>query len=257
MNREEFFEEEEEEVSADNKMGFLPVKKLIVTMSLPMMVSMLVQALYNIVDSIFVSHVSEDALTAVTLAFPLQMMIISVGSGTGVGINALLSKSLGEKDQKSVNRAANNGLFLTLMSVIAFIIIGIFVAEPFIRSQADSEVIAQYGTTYLSICCTLSFGVFFQMTFERLLQSTGRTHLSMISQLTGTIINLIFDPILIFGYFGAPELGVAGAAYATVMGQIVAAFAGLILNLKYNLDYTRIRYTSHTRRGRSLARPDS
>ena len=233
MNQEELLENE---VSADNKMGYLPVKKLIVSMSLPMMVSMLVQALYNIVDSIFVSHVSEDALTAVTLAFPLQMMIISVGSGTGVGINALLSKALGEKKQKSVNKAANNGLLLTLLSFIVFIAVGIYLADPFIRSQTDSEVIAAQGTAYLSICCTLSFGVFFQMTFERLLQSTGRTHLSMISQLTGTIVNIIFDPILIFGYFGAPALGVVGAAYATVMGQIVAACAGLFLNLKYNPD---------------------
>lgn len=233
MSQEELLENE---VSADNKMGFLPVKKLIVTMSLPMMVSMLVQALYNIVDSIFVSHVSEDALTAVTLAFPLQMMIISVGSGTGVGINALLSKALGEKKQKSVNKAANNGLLLTFLSFLVFIAIGIYVADPFIRSQTESEIIAAQGSAYLSICCTLSLGVFFQMTFERLLQSTGRTHLSMVSQLTGTIVNIIFDPILIFGYFGVPALGVEGAAYATVLGQTVAACMGLFLNLKYNTD---------------------
>ncbi|MBR1773284.1 MAG: MATE family efflux transporter [Eubacterium sp.] len=197
---------------------------------------MLVQAMYNIVDSIFVSHLSEDALTAVTLAFPLQMMIISVGSGTGVGINALLSKALGEKKQKRANKAANNGLLLTFISFIIFVAVGIFIAEPFIRSQTDSANIADMGTVYLYTCCTLSIGVFFQMTFERLLQSTGRTHLSMISQITGAVINIIFDPIFIFGYFGIEGMGVVGAAYATVLGQCVAAVVGLILNVKFNPD---------------------
>ncbi len=226
--------EEEEEVAQDNKMGTLPVKRLIVSMSLPMMISMLVQAMYNIVDSIFVSHLSEDALTAVTLAFPLQMMIISVGSGTGVGINALLSKALGEKKQKRANKAANNGLLLTFISFIVFVAVGIFLAEPFIKSQTDSINIANMGTVYLYTCCTLSIGVFFQMTFERLLQSTGRTHLSMISQITGAVINIIFDPIFIFGYFGIEGMGVIGAAYATVLGQCIAAIVGLVLNVKFN-----------------------
>lgn len=228
--------EEEEELAQDNKMGTLPIKRLIVSMSLPMMISMLVQAMYNIVDSIFVSHLSEDALTAVTLAFPLQMMIISVGSGTGVGINALLSKALGEKKQKKANKAANNGLLLTFISFIIFVAVGIFIAEPFIRSQTDSANIADMGAVYLYTCCTLSIGVFFQMTFERLLQSTGRTHLSMISQITGAVINIIFDPIFIFGYFGIEGMGVVGAAYATVLGQCVAAVVGLILNVKFNSD---------------------
>ena len=227
---------EEEEPAKDNKMGTLPVKKLIVSMSLPMMISMLVQALYNIVDSIFVSQLSEHALTAVTMAFPLQMMIISVGSGTGVGINALLSKALGEKKQKSANKAANNGLLLTLLSFIVFIAVGIFIAEPFIASQTDDSSIINMGAGYLYTCCTLSLGVFFQMTFERLLQSTGRTHLSMISQMAGAIINIIFDPIFIFGFAGIPAFGVIGAAFATVLGQTVAAIIGLILNVKYNVD---------------------
>ncbi len=227
---------EEEEPAKDNKMGTLPVKKLIVSMSLPMMISMLVQALYNIVDSIFVSQLSEHALTAVTMAFPLQMMIISVGSGTGVGINALLSKALGEKKQKSANKAANNGLLLTLLSFIVFIAVGIFIAEPFIASQTDDSIIVNMGAGYLYTCCTLSLGVFFQMTFERLLQSTGRTHLSMISQMAGAIINIIFDPIFIFGFAGIPAFGVIGAAFATVLGQTVAAIIGLILNVKYNVD---------------------
>lgn len=229
-------EDEDEEEAAENKMGTLPVKQLIVSMSLPMMISMLVQALYNIVDSVFVSRVSEDALTAVTMAFPLQMMIISVGSGTGVGINALLSKALGEKKQKKANKAANNGLLLTLLSFIVFVAVGLFVAEPFIRSQTNQSNIADMGSAYLVICCTLSFGVFFQMTFERLLQSTGRTHLSMISQITGAVINIIFDPIFIFGLLGFPAMGVAGAAYATVLGQTIAAITGFILNIKYNTD---------------------
>ena len=229
-------DEEDEIAPPENKMGTLPVKRLIVFMSLPMMISMLVQALYNIVDSIFVSQISEDALTAVTMAFPLQMMIISVGSGTGVGINALLSKALGEKKQKRANKAANMGLLLTLLSFMVFVAVGLFVAEPFIRSQTDKSNIVDMGSAYLYVCCTLSLGVFFQMTFERLLQSTGRTQLSMISQMTGAIINIIFDPIFIFGYFGVPAFGVIGAAYATVLGQTVAAVVGLILNLKFNVD---------------------
>ena len=221
---------------AENKMGVLPVKQLIVSMSIPMMISMLVQALYNIVDSMFVSHVSEESLTAVTLAFPLQMMIISVGSGTGVGINAILSKALGEKKQKRANKAANNGILLAIIHFIIFIPIGIYVAEPFIRSQTSNGTIAEMGSTYLGICCMLSLGVFLQMTFERLLQSTGRTLLSMASQITGAVVNMILDPILIFGLLGFPALGVEGAAYATVCGQCVAACLGLFLNVKYNIE---------------------
>ena len=215
-------------------MGVLPVKKLIISMSLPMMISMLVQALYNVVDSIFVAQVSKDALAAVTYAFPMQTMMIAVGSGTGVGINALLSKSLGEKNFKRANAAANNGLFLTILSALVFLGVGLLGAGPFIRSQVSNPQIVDYGTTYLGICCSFSFGIFFQMTLERLLQSTGLTIFSMISQGTGAVINIIFDPILIFGYFGFPKLGVAGAAYATVLGQCVAAVLGLILNLKFN-----------------------
>ena len=231
-------DENETEPVVENKMGTLPVKKLIVSMSIPMMISMLVQALYNIVDSMFVSRVSEDALTAVTLAFPLQMMIISVGGGTGVGINAILSKALGEKKQKRANKAANNGIFLALVHYMLFIPIGVAVVEPFIKSQTSNESIAKMGSTYLGICCMLSIGVFLQMTFERLLQSTGRTLLSMISQMTGAIINMILDPIMIFGLLGFPALGVAGAAYATVTGQCVAAVLGFILNRKLNKEIT-------------------
>ena len=229
---------EPEEQVTENKMGVLPIKKLIVTMSIPMMISMLVQALYNIVDSMFVSRVSEDALTAVTLAFPMQMMIVSVGSGTGVGINALLSKALGEKKQNRANKAANNGILLAIIHYIIFIPVGIYLVEPFISSQTSNANIANMGATYLGLCCLFSLGCFMQMTFERLLQSTGRTFLSMISQITGAVINMILDPIFIFGLMGLPKMGVAGAAYATVTGQIIAAILGLVLNVVYNKDIT-------------------
>ena len=222
----------------ENKMGTMPVKQLIIAMSLPMMISMLVQALYNVVDSIFVAQIEEDALTAVTLAFPMQNLMIAVGAGTGVGINALLSKALGEKRFDKSDAAANTGIFLSLLNFIAFLLVGFLLSEPFIRTQtADPKIIA-YGTTYLRICCCMSVGVFFQITFERLLQSTGRTLYSMISQLTGAVINIIMDPILIFGLLGCPKMGVAGAAYATVLGQVIASFLGLYMNLKVNKDIT-------------------
>lgn len=222
----------------ENKMGTMPVKQLIIAMSLPMMISMLVQALYNVVDSIFVAQIEEDALTAVTLAFPMQNLMIAVGAGTGVGINALLSKSLGEKRFDKSDAAANTGIFLSLLNFIAFLLVGFLLSEPFIRTQtADPKIIA-YGTTYLRICCCMSVGVFFQITFERLLQSTGRTFYSMISQLTGAVINIIMDPIMIFGLLGCPKMGVAGAAYATVLGQVIASFLGLYMNLKVNKDIT-------------------
>ena len=225
-----------EETVKENKMGVMPVKKLIITMSLPMMMSMLVQALYNIVDSVFVSRINEEALTAVTLAFPLQSLIFSVGAGTGVGINALLSKALGEKDHERANKSANMGIFLTFVNYVVFMLLGVFAASPFINSQTDNALIAEYGVTYLRLVCVLGVGGMFQMTFERLLQSTGKTFYSMISQMTGAIINMIFDPILIFGYFGFPALGVAGAAYATVFGQVTAALLGLFMNKKFNTD---------------------
>ena len=222
----------------ENKMGTMPVKQLIIAMSLPMMISMLVQALYNVVDSIFVAQIEEDALTAVTLAFPMQNLMIAVGAGTGVGINALLSKALGEKRFDKSDAAANTGIFLSLLNFIAFLLVGFLLSEPFIRTQtADPKIIA-YGTTYLRICCCMSVGVFFQITFERLLQSTGRTLYSMISQLTGAVINIIMDPIMIFGLLGCPKMGVAGAAYATVLGQVIASFLGLYMNLKVNKDIT-------------------
>ena len=221
-------------MSKENKMGTMPVKKLIISMSLPMMVSMLVQALYNVVDSIFVSQIGEEALTAVTLAFPMQNLMIAVGSGTGVGINALLSRSLGERKFEKSDSAANNGLLLTFANYIIFLLIGLFFAKNFIASQTTNDTIIAYGNTYLKLVCCLSVGIFFQMTFERLLQSTGKTIYSMISQASGAIINIIFDPLFIFGIGPFPKLGVAGAAYATILGQLVGATIGLICNLRYN-----------------------
>lgn len=223
-----------ETVQTENKMGVMPVKKLIVTMSLPMMISMLVQALYNIVDSIFVSQINENALTAVTLAFPMQMLVISFGGGTGVGINALLSKALGEKRFDRADKAANTGIFLTAIHYVGFLMLGLFAAGPFIRTQTTDPEIIAYGTSYLSIVLVLSFGAFTQMLFERLLQSTGKTFQSMITQITGAVINIILDPILIFGLFGMPKLGVSGAAYATVFGQMTAGILAIIFNIRIN-----------------------
>lgn len=220
----------------ENKMGVMPVNKLLISMSLPMMISMLVQALYNVVDSMFVARVSEDALTAVSMAFPMQNLMIAIGSGTGVGINAMLSKCLGEKDFKGADDAAKNGIFLAAASALVFLLIGIFAVKPFFDMQTDIASINEYGVTYLTICSALSVGVFCQMTFERLLQSTGRTFYSMITQGTGAIVNIVMDPVLIFGLFGFPELGVAGAAVATVMGQFVASLLAVWFNLKKNED---------------------
>ena len=222
--------------AAENKMGTMPVGKLLFNMSLPMMVSMLVQALYNIVDSIFVAKLSENALTAVSLAFPLQTLLIAVATGTGVGMNALLSKSLGEHDFKKANKIADNGIFLYVLSYIVFLILGFTVVKPFYASQigsADVEIM-ELGIDYLSTVMILSFGLFGQIFFERLLTSTGRTSFSMTSQLCGAITNIILDPILIFGLLGAPKMGVTGAALATVIGQCVAGIIACVCNHKFN-----------------------
>ncbi len=224
----------EERKMTENKMGIMPVNRLLLSMSLPMMISMLVQALYNVVDSIFVSRVNENALTAVSLAFPIQNLMIAVAVGTGVGINALLSKSLGEKNYDRVNRTANNAVFLSGISYLFMLLTGVFGIGIFYRSQTSDPQIIQYGISYARICCCCSFGVFLQVTMERLLQSTGRTFYTMIIQGTGAIINIILDPILIFGLYGFPRLEAAGAAVATVAGQIIAAVLAVILNQKVN-----------------------
>ncbi len=214
----------------ENKMGVMPVNRLLLTMSVPIMISMLVQALYNVVDSIFVAQLSEDALNAVSLAFPMQNLMISVATGTGVGISALLSKSLGEHDTERVQRAARNGVFLALVSFIVFAIIGVFFSRTFFQLQTDIPAIVDGGTQYLLICTLLSFGLFGQICFERLLQSTGKTFYTMITQGLGAILNIIFDPLFIFGIGPFPKMGVAGAAAATVLGQIVAFIVSIFIN---------------------------
>ena len=221
----------------ENKMGVMPVGRLLATMAVPMMISMLVQALYNVVDSVFVSRISENAFNAVGLAFPLQSLMIAVGAGTAVGINALLSRSLGEKKQEMADRAAGAGIFLSLCSAVVFALIGIFLSRPFFMAQAKTvPEIVEMGTDYTRICLGLSVGIFCQFCFERLLQSTGRTTLAMITQLIGAITNIVLDPIFIFGLCGAPRLGVTGAAVATVLGQFVGAGLAILLNFKKNPD---------------------
>ena len=224
------------ENTQENKMGAMPVNRLLISMSLPMMISMLVQALYNIIDSIFVSRINENALTAVSLAFPLQSLMIAFGVGTGVGINALLSRALGEKDSEKVNKAAVNGIFLDGVNFVIFLLIGLFATTPFYLSQTGDAEIFSYGKQYLSIVCCCSLGMFTQFVFERLLQSTGKTFYTMLTQGMGALINIILDPIFIFGYFGLPAMGVAGAAIATVIGQTVAGIAAVAVNLKKNTE---------------------
>ena len=218
----------------ENKMGVMSIDRLLITMSLPMMISMLVQALYNIVDSIFVSRIDEHALRAVSLAFPIQSLMIAVAVGTAVGINAFLSKTLGQKQYDKANTIAANGVFLETASALVFALVGIFVSGPFFLSQTDILQVQEYGITYLTICCCAGFGIFLQICFERILQSTGKTIYTMITQGVGAVVNLILDPILIFGYFGLPEMGVAGAAAAPVTGQIVAAVLAVFFNWKCN-----------------------
>ncbi len=244
--------EDIEQKLPENKMGTQPVGKLLAGMAIPMMISMLVQAFYNVVDSIFVARISENALTAVSLAFPLQNLMIAFGGGTAVGINALLSRSLGEKRQEMVDRSANTGIFLSIISALVFALIGAFFSRPFFLSQTDVTEIVEYGVRYASICLIFSIGIFSQFCFERLLQSTGKTTLAMITQLIGAIINIILDPILIFGLLGFPKLGVAGAAIATVTGQIIAAIVAVVLNIRVNseinLSLRMIRWDSEVAR---------
>lgn len=219
-----------ENLVKENKMGTMPINKLLIAMSIPMIISMLVQALYNVVDSIFVSQISENALTSVSLAFPVQNFMIAFGVGTGVGINALLSRSLGEKKFEEANKAANNGVFLAVMSYLLFLVLGILFSKSFFQWQTDIKEIVDGGYRYLIICTTCSFGMYGQIVFEKLMQSTGKTFYSMLTQITGAVINIILDPILIFGLFGFPKLGITGAAMATVIGQICGMTVGIYLN---------------------------
>ena len=218
----------------ENKMGVMPIPKLLISMALPMMIAMLVQALYNVVDSVFVSHLGENALTAVSLAFPIQNLMIAVATGTGVGVNALLSKSLGEKNFPLVNKAAINAVFLYVCSYLLFLVFGLTGVRFFFTSQTDVAEIVEYGVDYLQICCIASFGLFLQICFERLLQSTGKTFHTMLVQGVGAVMNIILDPIFIFGLLGMPRMEVAGAALATVLGQIGGMLVGLFFNLAKN-----------------------
>ena len=226
----------EEKNIRENKMGVMPVNKLLISMAVPMMLSMLVQALYNVVDSIFVAKISEDALTAVSLAFPVQNLMIAFGTGTGVGINALLSRSLGEKNRELANKTAHNGILLMILTALVCAVLGIFGSHWFFTTQTEDAIIIEYGHQYLSIVMTFSFGLYGQFITERLLQATGRTLYSMYTQLLGAVTNIILDPILIFGLFGLPAMGITGAALATVIGQIISACVGLWFNVNKNHD---------------------
>ena len=218
----------------ENKMGVMPIGKLLVNMALPMIISMLVQALYNVVDSIYVSRISESAVTALSLAFPVQNMQIGFAVGIGVGVNSLLSKSLGERNQEAANRAAGNGMLLMFIVTVVFMLFGIFGVRPYYEMQSAVTETVEGGIAYTRICCLFVLGSFMQILSERLLQSTGRTVLTMITQATGAIINIILDPIFIFGWFGIPAMGIAGAAVATVIGQWTGALLGLYFNEKHN-----------------------
>ena len=223
----------------ENKMGVLPMGRLLLGMALPMALSMLVQAFYNVVDSVFVSRISDAnnyAFTAGSLAFPVQNIMIGIATGVAVGVNALLSRALGEKNQEEVNSSALNGLVLSACGMLLCVLFGIFGAEPYMRSLTPQPETVAYGVDYIRVICIASFGIFGEVLFERLLQSTGRTTYTMITQGTGAIINIILDPILIFGYFGLPRMEVTGAAVATVIGQIVAFFLAVLLNKKKNTD---------------------
>ena len=214
----------------ENRMGTEPIPRLLFSMAIPIMLSMMVQALYNVVDSIFVAKLSEDALTAVSLGFPMQNLVIAFATGLGVGINALLSRSLGEKNQRMVDQSARQGFFLEMCAALLFVVIGLFASGMFIRSQSDNPAIIADGITYLRICIGICPFCFMAIYFERLLQATGKTKLSMVAQMTGAIVNIVFDPICIF----VLGWGVAGAAAATVFGQFCGAMVALFLHLKYN-----------------------
>ena len=222
----------------ENKMGVMPVGKLLFNMALPMILSMLVQALYNVVDSVYVSRVSENAITALSLAFPIQNIQIGLAVGIGVGVNSLLSKSLGEKNPEMTNRSAGNGVFLSLVCIAAVMLFGLFGVEPYYQMQHTSAETAAAGIAYSRICCVFTLGVFFEILFERLLQATGRTFHTMITQGVGAVANIVLDPVFIFGVeaLGIPAMGAAGAAVATVIGQWLAAALALVFNLKFNPD---------------------
>lgn len=219
---------------SENKMGTMPIGRLLVNMAVPLMISMLVQAMYNVVDSIYVSRISESAVTALSLAFPIQNLLIGFSTGIGVGVNALLSKSLGEGNPDRANHSAGNGFLLVMIATIGFMLFGVFGSRPYFQMQSSVTETVEGGTQYLAICTIFSFGLFVQVLGERLLQATGRSFYSMIVQLVGAVVNILLDPVFIFGYFGIPAMGVAGAAVATVLAQWIAAAVALVINHKCN-----------------------
>ena len=223
-------------VLPENKMGIMPVGKLLFTMTLPLAISMLVQALYNVVDSIYVSRVSESAVTALSLAFPIQNLQIGCSTGIAVGVNALLSKSLGEGNREQANYAAGNGILLSLIMVAAFMLFGFLGATPYYAMQSDVEETVTGGASYTAICCIFTLGIFVEILGERLLQASGRTVYTLFTQGSGAVVNILLDPLFIFGGLGIPAMGIAGAAVATVIGQWVAAIMAVIFNLKCNPD---------------------
>lgn len=232
--------------ASTSKMGTTPINKLMLTMGIPMILSMVLQAVYNIVDSAFVSNMRENgevALNALTLAFPVQMLMVAIGIGTGVGTNALLAKSLGQGNKEKASKVAGNAVFLACIIYIVFLLFGIGGVETYINTQTNNPLIKEMAVEYLSICCILSFGIVFFSIFEKLLQATGRSHLSTIGQIAGAVTNIILDPILIYGWVGLPEMGVKGAAYATVIGQVVSMLLNFIFHLIYNKEITNgLRY---------------
>lgn len=220
----------------ENKMGTMPIGKLLLNMSLPMVIAMVVQALYNVVDSLYVSQISESAVTALSLAFPIQNIQIGFATGIGVGVNSVLSKSLGENNQENANRAAGHGMVLVGIVTVAFILFGIFGARPYFEMQSNVAATVEGGISYMSICCLFSVGIFVEVLGERLLQATGRTFYTLISQGGGAVANILLDPLFIFGFepLGIPAMGIAGAAVATVLGQWLAAALAIIFNIKCN-----------------------
>ena len=248
--------EEDEEVI--NKMGTEPISKLMIAMGLPMILSMVVQAFYNIVDSYFVSAMPDTAqivgmgdyaMNALALAFPIQMFMVAIGVGTGVGINALLSKTLGEGKRETASYVAGNAIFIGICTYVVFLLFGLFGVHAYMNSQTSDPIILQMGKEYLGICCILSFGVILFTIYEKLLQSTGKTVLCTIGQLAGALTNIVLDPILIFGYLGMPQMGVAGAAYATVIGQFVSLILDMIFHYGFNNDVDRqLRYIKPKKR---------
>lgn len=241
-------------MSTENKMGSMPIMKLILNMSLPIMFSMFIMALYNIVDSIFVGMIGEEALTAVSLAFPIQNLMIAFGVGTAVGVNALLSLRLGQKNQEDVDKAAMNGIILSVITWIVFAVVGTLVTGPYLRSQTSNQtiIVIEYGKEYLDIILILGLGPIVGTMFDRLLQATGRTFLSMISQIVGAVFNCVFDPLFIFGLGPFPAMGIKGAAFATVLGQIIGGCVSVALNIKKNPDI-QLKFKNMLLEGRIVA----